>query len=323
MRSSILFALLFVTLFLACGTPVEATGDYEWKNLVASGKGCFPPKCAEGQYPMAVLPLVAFDGRLYSIGDDRVWISSNGVDWRSQPKTDWGPRYGMQFAFFNNKLWMLGGMRTWDDFRNDVWSSSDGREWKQVVTKAPWPRRRGHGVIVFKNKIWILGGSISSGRPDQTPTRFLNDVWFSDDGVNWTQATAKAPWKPREDHTAIVFNDKIWVIGGGRGEHIDVWSSDNGKNWALVNANAPWGSRHGNGGAVFDGKMWIYGGIELNDVWSSADGKTWDQVFAHAPWSTRSAYYSVAYKDKLWIFSGKTGREDTQIGDIWAMSRSE
>ena len=317
-----LFAILIGFSLALFSSSTEATGDYEWRSLAASGKGCFPPKCAEGQYPMTVLPLVAFDGSLYSIGDKRVWISSNGVDWASQPKTDWGDRFGMQFAFFNSKLWMLGGMRTWDDFRNDVWSSADAKEWKQVVAKAPWQSRRGHGVVVYKNKLWIVGGSISSGRADQTPTRFLNDVWSSNDGVNWTQATANAPWKPREDQTTLVFDDKIWVIGGGRGEHSDVWSSADGKNWSLATENAPWGSRHGNGGAVFDGKMWIYGGIELNDVWSSSDGKTWKKVFEHAPWSTRSAYYSVAYKDRLWIFSGKTGREDTQIGDIWTMSRS-
>jgi hypothetical protein len=44
-------------------------------------------------------------------------------------------------------------------------------------------------------------------------------------------------------------------------------------------------------------------------------------VFEHAPWSTRSANYNVVFKNKIWIFSGKTGREDSWMGDIWAMSR--
>jgi hypothetical protein len=229
----------------------------------------------------------------------------------------------MQFAFFANKVWMLGGMKSWDDFRNDVWSSDDGKTWKQLVAKAAWQARRGHGLVVFRKKLWVVGGALSSGRSDQTPTRFLNDVWSSEDGIHWRQEIGEAPWGPRDNHTTLVYDDKIWVMGGGmRGKYTDVWSSVDGIDWSLVTDRAPWGERHGSGGTVFDGKMWIYGGVELNDVWSSGDGRSWKQEFAHAPWSTRSAYYSVAFKDRLWIFSGKTGRQDTQTGDIWAMSRS-
>ncbi|MGK5090809.1 hypothetical protein WDW89_02195 [Deltaproteobacteria bacterium TL4] len=31
----------------------------------------------------------------------------------------------------------------------------------------------------------------------------------------WTQATASAAWKSRQGHSSVVFNDKIWAIGGG------------------------------------------------------------------------------------------------------------
>lgn len=316
MKKTITISILLVLLASFSG----AKESYEWQNLAVSGKGCFPPNCAEGQYPMAVLPLVAFDGKLYSIGDKRVWTSTDAINWNSQPKTDWGERYGMRFAFFKNKLWMLGGMRTWDDFRNDVWSSVDGKEWKQDVSKAVWPARRGHGLVVFKNKLWILGGSLSSGRVDKTPAEFLHDVWSSADGVKWTRVTEHAPWSARDSHTALVFDNKIWIIGGGlRGKNCDVWSSTDGESWTQVVKKAEWGERHGNGGLVFDGKIWIFGGIEKNDVWSSADGRNWQMVFEHASWATRSAMYSVAFDNKLWIFSGKTGRADTQTGDIWAM----
>jgi hypothetical protein len=319
-----IFLFLVVGVCLDSKPLVSIAAGYQWHEISPGGKGCFPPKCVDGQYPMAVLPLTAFNGDLFLIGDSRIWVSSNGIDWRSRPKTDWNERYGMQFAYFQNKLWMLGGMRTWDDFRNDVWSSVDGKDWKQVAVKGPWLPRRGHAVAVFRNRLWILGGALTSGRRDQTPTRFLNDVWSSDDGVTWREETRAAPWLARDNHITVVFDNKIWVIGGGRGgEHSDVWSSDDGKNWTLVIENTGWGTRHGNGGAVFDGKIWVYGGVERNDVWSSIDGKTWNKVFANAPWSTRSARYSVAFKDKLWIFSGKTGRADTQVGDIWVMIKSD
>ena len=324
MKRLITISIFLISAVLFFNSSACAKDGYEWQNAAASGKGCFPPNCQEGQFPMAILPLIAFDGKLYSIGDKRIWTSADGIKWGSHPKTDWGERYGMRFAFFKNKLWMIGGMRTWDDFRNDVWVSSDGKEWKQVVKQAAWSARRGHGVVVFKDKLWILGGSLSSGRRDQIPTESLNDVWSSVDGVNWKQETANAPWSARDSHTTLVFDNKIWVIGGGfRGAYSDVWSSGDGRNWTQVAEKAEWGERHGSGGLVFDGKIWIFGGIEKNDVWSSPNGRNWQMEFKHAPWSSRSAMYSVAFNNKLWIFSGKTGRSDTQSGDIWAMSRKE
>jgi hypothetical protein len=312
--SVLLFGVCFASAFLP-----SAKAEYEWKSIAPAGSGCFPPKCERGKFPMAIVPITGFEGKLYSIGDNRVWTSTDGVKWDSQPKTDWGQRYGMQFAFFKNKLWMFGGMRTWDDFRNDVWSSEDGKTWNQVVNNAAWNARRGHGMVVFNNRMWILGGSISSGRRDQTPTRFLNDVWSSADGVNWEQVTANAPWSPRECGITLVLDNKIWIVGA-RGKN-DIWSSADGREWQQVTANAEVGAREGAGGAAFDGKMWVFGGIEKNDVWSSTDGKTWVRVFESAPWSTRSTVYNTVYKDRLMLFSGKTGRADTQTGEIWAMSR--
>jgi len=290
-------------------------GDYKWSQM-AEKQGCFSPNCKKGQFPMAIVPIVAFDGKLYSIGDKAVWTSADGINWSSQPKTDWGERAGLKFAFFKNQLWMLGGMKSWDDFRNDVWSSSDGRNWRQTISNAKWSPRRNHGVIVFKNRLWILGGAESSGRSDQTPTKFLNDVWNSEDGVNWNQVTANAPWAARNGHLSLVFDDK-----GGEGFG-DVWSSTDGKNWTQVTAKAEWTARGGNGGLVFDGKMWIFGGVGFNDVWRSSDGKHWHREFANAPWSTRSTVCSIVFNHRLWIFSGKTGRKDSWDGNVWAMSRN-
>jgi hypothetical protein len=315
--AAIFSAVLFGAAGLFCWSA-NASKAYEWQNAAVSGKGCFPGNCAKGKFPMAVIPLVGFDGKLYGIGDREIWISGDGLDWNSEPKTDWGERYGMRFAFFAGKFWMLGGMKSWDDFRNDVWTSGDGRNWKQLVSNAPWSPRRGHALVVFKSKLWMTGGAESSGRPDKLPVRFLNDVWSSDDGRSWTRVTANAPWSARSEHTTLVFNDKLWVIGG---KERDVWASRDGRDWVRVTDKAEWGARVGNGGLVFDGRMWIFGGMDLNDVWNSADGKTWKPVFENAPWSARSAAASIVFDDKLWIYSGKTGREDSWSGDIWTMSR--
>ncbi len=47
------------------------------------------------------------------------------------------------------------------------------------------------------------------------------DVWYSTNGVNWTCANESATWFPRFRHTSVVFDNKIWVLGGDNKK--DVW----------------------------------------------------------------------------------------------------
>ena len=83
----------------------------------------------------------------------------------------------------------------------------DGVHWKQVVTQAEWPAREGQLAEVFQGKIWLIGGV----NYDTKETK--NDVWYSEDGMRWTEAEG-VPWSPRWDHATTVFNEKIFLTGG-------------------------------------------------------------------------------------------------------------
>ena len=310
-------AMLSFVLSIGSSSTFVAVDSYQWVKVAETGSGCFAPNCREGQFAMAIKPVKAFEGKLFLVGDKEVWISENGTNWRSQPKTDWGERYGMQFAFFRGKLWMLGGMRAWDDFRNDVWSSENGTEWKQVIVNAPWSKRRWHSVVVFDDRLWVIGGALSSGLPDKTPTEFVNDVWCSADGIDWKLENESTSLVLESGLSSVVFGNYILAISGTG----QVWSSKNAKEWKQIARDMPWAGNGSSGVLVFDGKIWVLGGINRNDGWSSVDGKKWIREFSVAPWSKRNTEYSVAFKDRLWLFSGKTGREDSWDGAIWAMSR--
>ena len=309
-------SMLSFLLAVGSSSTFEASKSYRWTKVAEAGSGCFAPNCREGQFAMAIKPIKAFDGKLFLVGDKEVWTSENGTSWRSQPKTDWGERHGMRYVFFRDKLWMLGGMRTWDDFRNDVWSSENGTEWKQVLVNAPWSKRRWHSVVVFNDRLWVIGGALSSGLPDKTPTEFVNDVWSSADGIDWQLESDRTPLVFESGLSTIVFQNRLLAISGTG----QVWSSKDSKEWKLIARDLPWAGG-GSGVVVFDGKIWVLGGINRNDAWSSVDGKQWIREFSAAPWSKRSTEYNVVFNDKLWLFSGKTGREDSWDGAIWAMSR--
>ncbi len=275
---------------------------------------------------MTPKPVVGFNGELWAFSQTHAWSSTDGVQWTHQRKTDWGERIGQAFAFFDNRMWMFGGLSYADRVPlNDVWSSEDGSVWT-AHGNAGWAPRTGHAIAVFQDKLWVFGGA-DQVRHDFVTMHARNDVWSSDDGVHWTQRTAAAPWSAREEANVVVHDGVLYLIGGtGRA---DIWTSSDGLEWSQRTTEAAWGGRHGYGTAVFADKLWVYGGWRgaptncLNDLWYSADGERWVQQAEHAPWTPRSPR-TIVYDDKLWIFSGKhTGATDNWGGDIWTLTLFE
>ena len=265
---------------------------------------------------------VVFGNKIWVIGGydgsyrNDVWYSIDGVNWtQATANAAWTARSGHTSLIFDNKIWVIGGSDG-SILKNDVWYSSDGINWTQATANAGWSARRGHTSIVFDNKIWVIGGVTL----DNPPTRY-NDVWYSSDGINWTQATANAGWSARGYHTSIVTNNVMWVMGGEEaGWHAknDVWYSINGVNWIQATANAGWSARRSHSSFVFNDKMWVIGGYSgdyRSDVWYSINGIIWSQVNENANWSIRGLHTSVLFDDKMWILGGN------HIGylmqDIW------
>ena len=136
------------------------------------------------------------------------------------------------------------------------------RKASQVVSATKFSPRKMHQVVSFKNKLWLIGGADFYEEWQLSGNR--NDVWSSVDGIGWAQETVAAAFSPRHNHRVIVFNDKLWLIGGISGSQAmgDVWSSGDGVNWTQVTANAPFGSRSGHQLAVLGNKLFLIGGIQ-------------------------------------------------------------
>jgi hypothetical protein len=149
----------------------------------------------------------------------------------------------------------------------------------------------------------------------------FNDVWYSTDGINWTQATNSAGWSVRAAHTSVVFDGKIWILGGeGYGDlKNDVWYSADGINWTQAINSAAWSARQGHTSVVFGGKIWLIGGDDYsgckNDVWYSMNGINWISATDSAEWSKRAGCASVIFDNKLWILGG--GENAIYKNDVW------
>ena len=117
--------------------------------------------------------------------------------------------------------------------------------------------------------------------------------------MTWKQVENDVSWTGRWDHASVVYQNKIWVLGGYNSGNRDqdsyfedVWCSDDGKRWDLVNSSAPWLGRRGHAAVVFDDgsgeAMFLIGGFTVeegsgsrqycNDVWKSVDGNTWLEI---------------------------------------------
>lgn len=254
-----------------------------------------------------------------------VWSTENGKDWKLiNNNAPWGKRRSVGLLAFNGKIWLMGGYSPDFGYRNDIWSTQDGINWKKELESAPWAAREGHQMVVFNNKMWITGGvrynkNIAGASKDEA--QLFNDVWYSSDGINWTQTTNNAAWFPRWDHTIAVFQNKLWLIGGmvfGSSTYNDIWYSSDGANWTQVSVSAPFLARQGAFSTEYKGKLWVIGRMDGkgNDIWYSGDGFNWEKTKNDPVWTGREDFGGAVFKDKIWIMGGMDNFWSWK-NDIW------
>lgn len=260
-------------------------------------------------------------------------------------KAAFAPRDGAGALVFNGRMWLLGGWNPSDKknfpriCNNEIWSSRDGAQWtlekpntfldRSFDPSRDWEGRHTAGYVVFKDKMWIVGGDVNQGH-------YHFDVWNSADGKSWTLVNKDrpVPWGPRALHYTLVFQDKIWVIGGqtmpsfAAADEVfyrDIWTTADGIRWEQVTPKEPYWPQRGmiGGSVVFKDRIWILGGGTydtpkiptrkfFNDVWSTADGVTWERHATAAPWEPRQYHDVAVYDGRMWVLEGyyKSNRND-------------
>jgi hypothetical protein len=146
--------------------------------------------------------------------------------------------------------------------------------------------------------------------------------------MTWTCATDSAAWSPRGAHASVVFDGKMWVLGGDISDNgtvpfgNDVWWSTNGADWICATDSASWSPRMGHGAVVFHDTMWVIGGwkagvVQLHDVWYSTDGANWICATNSAPWQARSFHDVVVFNDAIWLTGGCINYSPYYLNDVW------
>jgi len=266
--------------------------------------------------------VTVFNGKMWLIGNQATWYSSNGTIWnRSSSYGWWDERSGHTTMVLDGRMWVVGG--EFGRPSNHVFATTDGFNWTTVTLHAQWSPRTQHASVVHDGKMWVLGGLGDHG--------LFNDVWYSTNGTSWTCATRAAGWSPACGHQAVSLAGRIWVIGvPGSGFNTEIWSSPNGITWTRVLSVTPWTAWPGVDIPVFDpkavvcdGRIWVMGGRDMStgigrsEVWYSSDGYTWFLAILYAAWPGRTGFGLVVFDRKMWILGGWSPGPKGTVGRSW------
>jgi len=145
-------------------------------------------------------------------------------------------------------------------------------------------------------------------------------------------------WEPRGGFGAVVFDGKLWVMGGmvnrgGTPDVVnDVWVTADGVAWEEVKPDdaTGWCARANFAAFVAADRMWVTGGnwddagepAYESDAWWSVDGVHWTRALeSHWPatdtaWGDRKGHAGVGFAagPRMWVIGGA---DTAALADVW------
>lgn len=237
-----------------------------WTSTGVSA-GPFTEAPADATYP-PYSPLVKSDDGLYAVGAS-VWRSPDGLTWSLISSQ--GPARATEDTFAFHHAGQFVFLHTQ---YGQVYSSTNGIEWSAPILIPGFQGRCGALVTSAQGRLWMMGGGACSYGA------VYDDIWSSEDGVEWTQVLDDATGQPKKLE----------------------WP---GRMWPCVSVSPT-------------GVMWMFGGFvlnngsgqNLNDLWYSKDGVTWTQARTsgtNSNWRHAPTCYSQIDQGRIVVTAGKGG----------------
>ena len=335
--------------FVSCEKP-EYTKDED--HIRATESKYLTTKVADGNHTLQaelvtqakrLLPRsrhtsVVFDNRMWIIGgsvngnprNDVLW-SSNGEVWTTvTSRNTFPPRKDHASVVFNGRMWIFGGRNDSKAYAlNDIWSSPNGINWTLENEDADFNPRYSQTVTEFNGSLWLIGGATTEAYQSPAVCCGFNDVWRSDDGVNWTKVYDTS-WGNNMVflHATATVKGKLVVVGGdyfGGGHAIRY--SQNGDNWTGINVNPEF---LGHQVENIAGELWVTAGKKViegqpdpitDEIWYTRNGMDWSEVSVSTNFPAREEHTSLFFNDRLWIIQGIGSKGD--LSDVWSFSSPE
>jgi hypothetical protein len=191
---------------------------------------------------------------------------------------------------------------------NGGWLSKDGKSWTKTNLPESGLNSAYQKFVQFNGAIYALGAMQGNYLNFTISTKILR----TKDGKTWETVAEKSNLPNRVFYGAVVFKDKIWLVGGfdGKKYHNDIWNSSDGVNWTRAAEKTNWSPRNISKIIVFKDKIFIIGGGVIDgektnnpnsesEIWTSSDGANWTKSENNA--TDKIAGTPVVFDDKLWL----------------------
>jgi hypothetical protein len=298
--------------------------------------------------------LLSYKGALYLLGGwngdgqlltSEVWRTYDLENWELlTDSAPWPIRHGAGWVVHNDRMYVIGG-----DFRDDAWSSDDGLNWRQEAIAAPFGGRYtpsvvsdGHQLLLYGGQYWDPASNCGAGFGVECAGVGYNDVWASDDGTQWRQVLAQAPWAPRGlVHGGAFFNGRVYVVGGGLkgvasdasyaetvAEFTDIWSSADGVDWRLEATELGFTPRtHFTLLATRDGCYVANGSVSTqvntsSEVFFAPDCVHFTEVFEPSTMGIRHASSVAEFNGSIVVLGGHRATAGTRIWQFFPRRNS-
>ena len=246
-----------------------------------------------------------------SVSSQTVNESSRKYVWtKVTEQAAYPPGYNFPVFVANNRMWAFHAQGIWD--------SADGKTWTK--SKLPAIRRDVYETryVQFKQAVYALG----ENQGNYLDIKFGSKIRRTADFQKWETLTEKSNFPNRIFYSLLVFNDRLWLLGGydGKNYYNEVWNSADGVTWARVVEHAPWSPRIDAMVMAFKDRIYLRGGGVIDgsrndnpdsgkEVWSSTDGITWTKT----PGDLQQLRGSpIVFDGKVWLIGAN--RNDGVFG---------
>lgn len=169
------------------------------------------------------------------------------------------------------------------------------------------PEGRSRCSLVYdENHLYLFGGRLDSFQSSNELFRYNLKT------CTWDQLTREEDNIPaRSQHSAVVYNRKMYIYGGCEDMGTDVYMFDlKTQKWSIIRAPNPPGLRSGHSAVVFNKEMYVFGGeqgrcVKWLDVHRfNLETHKWQELqcnYRHG----RSRHSAVVYGCGMYVFGGE------------------
>jgi len=149
---------------------------------------------------------------------------------------------------------------------------------------------------------------------------YNSDIYRSSDVLTWTHI-ATAPYAARLFPGFVVYNDKLWVLGGrdaGTNPLNDVWSSSDGVTWIQVTTSAAWSPAEKIAAVAHNGLLFVILPATSGErpVWKTTNGSVWENLInTNAIPFLGDAAYPFSLRSSIWLYGPGTSYRSVDGAD--------